>query len=143
MKTKLFTLKKNETSFPALKISTSKDAADFIRQFYHDDIGIYESFYVLLLNRNNVTIGYAKISQGGIAGTIVDPKIVMKYIVDSMASGVILAHNHPSGNKEPSDTDIKVTRRISELCTILDSKVLDHVILTEDSYYSMMDNGKI
>lgn len=137
---KLYTIKKQETDFPIVKISQPEDAVNYIRQFYHDDIEIYESFFILLLNRANETIGYAKISQGGITGTVVDTKIICKYVVDSLASGVILAHNHPSGNKQPSTQDIEVTKRLSNAIQILESQVLDHVILTKNDFYSFQEN---
>jgi DNA repair protein RadC len=141
--TKLYELKKSESTFENRKITTSEESAKFIRQFYSDDIEIFESSFILLLNRNNVTIGYAKISQGGVAGTVIDTKIVAKYVVDSLASSVILCHNHPSGNLNPSEADISITRKVNEVLRLLDSVLLDHVILTKDSYYSFSDNGKL
>ena len=141
--TKKFEIKSNETEFPKVKISSSKDAADFIRKFYSDDIEIYESFFLLLLNRANNTVGYAKISQGGITGTVVDTKIIAKYIIDTLSSAVILAHNHPSGALKPSQADIQVTKKITKVLEMVDSKVLDHVILTDEGEYSFADNGLI
>jgi DNA repair protein RadC len=144
MKTvKKFELKVNQTKFEQIKITKSEDAANFIKQFYSDDIEIYESFFILLMNRSNKIIGYAKISQGGIIGTYVDKKIVLKYVIDSLASGLIIAHNHPSGVLKPSDEDIKITKQITELCKLLETTLLDHVILTADSFYSFADNGKL
>jgi DNA repair protein RadC len=144
MKTvKKFELKVNQTEFEQIKITKSEDAANFIKQFYSDDIEIYESFFILLMNRSNKIIGYAKISQGGIIGTYVDKKIVLKYVIDSLASGLIIAHNHPSGVLKPSDEDIKITKQIAELCKLLETTLLDHVILTADSFYSFADNGKL
>ena len=144
MKTvKKFELKVNQTKFEQIKITKSEDAANFIKQFYSDDIEIYESFFILLMNRSNKIIGYAKISQGGIIGTYVDKKIVLKYVIDSLASGLIIAHNHPSGVLKPSDEDIKITKQITELCKLLETTLLDHVILTADSFYSFADNGEL
>lgn len=143
MKAKKFDLKATDSEFNKVKITSSETAEKYIRQFYGDDLEIFESFFILLLNRANETIGYAKISQGGIVGTVVDKKILLKYVVESLASGVILAHNHPSGNTNPSDADLKITREIKELCNLIDSPVLDHIILTADSYYSFADNGKL
>ena len=143
MNTKLYSLKKEKSNFPQQKITRSKDAADFIRQFYSDDIEIFESSFILLLNRNNVTTGYAKISQGGIAGTVVDVKIVAKYAVDSLAHGIILAHNHPSGNLNPSQADIDITKKIAQALRLLDVKLLDHVILTANGHASLADEGHI
>ena len=142
-KIKRFELKTSQTDLKQVKISNSENAADFIRQFYSDDIEIYESFFILLLNRANKVIGYAKISQGGVCGTIVDKKILLKYVVDSLASGVIISHNHPSGTLSPSDADIRITKEVKELCKLVDSALLDHVILTADSFYSFADNGNL
>jgi DNA repair protein RadC len=128
-------------SFEAVKISNSGMSADFIRQFYLDDIEIFESFFIVLLNRQNMTIGWAKISQGGVAGTVVDPIVVAKYAVDTLASSVILAHNHPSGNRTPSPQDKELTRRITQGLELFGIRVLDHIILTKDSYLSMQDEG--
>jgi len=137
MKTiKLFELKKIQTEFPSLKITTPDEAADFIRQFYFDDIEIFESFFILLLNQANKTIGYAKISQGGISGTVIDVRIIAKYAIESLAVSVILAHNHPSGNLKPSQADINMTEKIKDGLKMLDIKVFDHIILSADSFYS-------
>lgn len=141
--TNLFELKKIQTNFPKVKITGSETAAEFIRQFYGDDMEIFESFFILLLDRNNQTIGYSKISQGGICSTVVDVRIVAKYAIESLCSGVILAHNHPSGNLNPSGQDVEITNKIKKTLQIFDVMVLDHIILTADSYYSMVDNGAI
>lgn len=139
----MISLKKDPTQFKRIKINSSNDSANYIRQFYSDDIEIYESFFILLLNRQNKTIGYAKISQGGVAGTVVDAKIIIKYIVDTLASGVILCHNHPSGNLTPSTQDLEMTKKLSQAAKLVDSQVIDHIILTPDSFYSFADNGLI
>jgi DNA repair protein RadC len=143
MKAKKFDLKATDSEFTKVKITTSESAEKFIRQFYGDDLEIFESFFILLLNRANETIGYAKISQGGIVGTVVDKKILLKYVVESLATGIILAHNHPSGNTNPSQADLNITKDLQQLCNLVDSEVLDHVILTADSFYSFADNGKL
>ncbi len=140
MKTKLFKLKKSQTQFPSVKITNSQSAFEFIKNFYGDDIDVFESFFILLLNRANKTIGYAKISQGGIAGTYVDSKIIAKYAIDSLSSGIILAHNHPSGALTPSDADLRVTKNIQEVMKIIDVVVCDHIILTSEGFYSFSDN---
>lgn len=142
-KTPELKLKRVKTDFPKIKVNSSKTASDFIRRFYFDDITIYESFFILLLNRNNNTIGYAKIGQGGVSGTTADPKLIAKYAIESLASGVILAHNHPSGNLKPSQSDLQLTKKIVEMMKIFDCPILDHIILTEDSFYSFADEGLI
>ena len=140
---KLYELKKTKTTFPVVAISQSVDAANFIREFYSDDIEIFESAFILLLNRANKTIGYAKISQGGIAGTVIDVKLICKYVVDILASGVILCHNHPSGNLQPSNQDKEITIKVKQALELLDSILLDHIILTKESYTSLKDEGII
>lgn len=141
--TPLYTIKKLQSDFPAINISNSADASKFIRNFYLDDIEVFESFFILLLDRANNTIGYAKISQGGISGTLVDVRLIAKYAVDALASSVILAHNHPSGNLLPSSQDIELTRRVKEGLALLAVNVIEHIILTKDSYYSFADEGRI
>lgn len=138
---KLYELKKIQSEFPKKQIRISADAAEFIRQFYSDDIDIFESSFILLLNRANYTIGYAKISQGGITGTVVDPRLVAKYAVESLSACVILAHNHPSGNLTPSVADKDLTDKIKKGLKLLDIDLLDHIILTNESYYSLSENG--
>jgi len=138
---KKYELRKNETGFSRVKITSSDIAAEYIRQFYSDDIGIFESFFLLLLDQSGTTIGYAKISQGGIAGTVVDPRIVAKYAIESLSPSVILCHNHPSGTLRPSDADITITNKIKNGLSLFDIAVLDHIILTEESFYSFADNG--
>lgn len=144
MKTmKLFELKKNKSDFEKVKITSSKDAYNVIRKFYYDDISIYESFFILMLDRANNTIAYAKISQGGIVGTVVDLKIIAKYCIDSLCSSVILAHNHPSGNLKPSIQDKEITKKIKDGLNLLEVTTFDHLILTEESYYSFSDNSEL
>lgn len=142
-KINLFELKKSFANFERRKIMNSSQAADYIRQFYFDDLEIFESSFILLLNRSNLTIGYAKISQGGVSQCLMDIKLICKYAVDSLASAVIIAHNHPSGNKLPSDADIEITKRVKEALRIVDSQLFEHIILTADSYYSFADEGQI
>ena len=137
----LVTLKKQDTNFKNIKITSSLETYDFIKSFYFDDIDIYESFFVLMLNNSNTTISYAKISQGGITGTIVDLRIIAKYAIDSLATSVILAHNHPSGKLQESDQDRIITKKIKLGLETLDIKVLDHIILTSKGYFSFNDQG--
>ena len=143
VKTSAFTIKKNtsEKEFETVQISNSLNSYNYIKQFYEDDIDVWESFFILLLNRNSQTVGYAKISQGGITGTIVDVKIIAKYCIDSLASSCILAHNHPSGNNQPSISDKELTQKVIKALELIDVKVLDHIILTSETYYSFADNG--
>lgn len=144
MKTiKKYELKSNATDLPEVKITSSQDAYNYIKQFYANDIEIFESSFILLLNRANKVIGYAKISQGGVAGTVIDIKIVLKYVIDSLASGFIISHNHPSGNLNSSAQDDLLTSRLKEVCNYMDCNMLDHLIITSDSYFSYADSGKL
>jgi DNA repair protein RadC len=136
-----FSLAKTKSEIPKAKIHSSKDAADYARQFFADDIEIYESVFIILLNRANNTVGWAKISQGGISASVIDVKIILKYVVEAMACAVIIAHNHPSGNLQPSHADITVTQRIKNATTLLDSSLVDHIILSSEGYYSFADEG--
>ncbi len=139
-----FGLRLTPTDIKKVKIQCSSDAADYIRQFYGDDIAIYESFFLLLLNRANNTTGFVKISQGGTVGTVIDIKIIAKYAIDSLSSSVILAHNHPSGTMVPSGADSSITRKIKDALALFDVQVLDHLILgTENKYYSFADEGML
>lgn len=133
---------KNE-SFQKVKISSAKDAADYARQFYFDDLEIYESFFIILLNGANNTEAYVKISQGGTAGTVVDVKMIVKYAVDVLANGVILVHNHPSGNTQPSNADEQITQKVKEILRFLNITLFDHIIITTGDYYSFAENGLI
>ena len=137
---KRYEIRKAATEFVKEKITSGEDAAHYIRQFYGDDLEIYESFFMLMLNHQLQTVGYAKISQGGIVGTTVDKRIVLKYVVDCLATHVILAHNHPSGTLHPSEADKIITKEIKELCAIMNTNVVDHIILTAEGFYSFAQN---
>lgn len=134
-------LVKEKTDLYRAKITCSADGAKYARQFYGNDIGIYESFFLIMLNQGNNTIGHVKISQGGIAGTVVDPRIVGKYALESLACTLILVHNHPSGNTNPSHSDKLITVKLQKMLKYFDINILDHLILTEDSFLSMADEG--
>lgn len=136
-------LVKEETEFKRVKITSSKDAAKYARNFFQEDIEIYESFFMILLNRANNTDAYVKISQGGIAGTVVDLKLIAKYAIDCLASGVIVCHNHPSGTLYPSEQDKLITERIKKALNLLDIRLLDHIILTKDGYFSFADECQL
>ncbi len=123
------------------KITSSRDAAEIMISVMADLT--HEEFYILLLNRANELIHRHHLSKGGVAGTVVDPKIVFKVALDHLASGIILFHNHPSGNLRPSAEDVKLTRRLGDAGSLLDIKVLDHIIIAGDHWYSFADEGKI
>jgi len=132
-----------KTKFEKTKITNSQDAYNVIRKFYSDDINIFESFFLLMLNISNETIGYAKISQGGVTGTVVDVKIVAKYCIDSLCSSAIVAHNHPSGNLNASEADIKITKKINEALKLIDVNLLDSLIITDTNFTEINFNHHI
>lgn len=134
-------LKFKNKVFVQTHIKSSIQSYDVIKKFYHEDIELYESVFLLLLNNANKTICYAKISQGGVKETVVDVKIIGKFIVDSLATGCIVAHNHPSGNRTPSEEDKRLTMKINDVCRLLDCRLVDHLILSADGYYSFADEG--
>lgn len=137
-------IRKKKSHVHQYKITCSNDIAKCMREIFgEDEIGVYESFFCVYLNRANKTVGWIQISQGGITGTIADPRLIMKSALDCLASGIILAHNHPSGNTTPSQDDITLTKKLCQAAQLFDMQVLDHIILTEDSYYSFADEGLI
>lgn len=101
----------------------------------------HEQFWVLYLNRSNKVIKKEMISKGGMSGTVTDVRVILKNALLNKASGIILAHNHPSGNLNPSESDTKITQKIKDASTIMDIQVLDHIIISEKDYYSFADNG--
>ncbi|MBI4947121.1 MAG: JAB domain-containing protein [Bacteroidetes bacterium] len=123
------------------KVTTSRDASDFFRQIWSERMQYVEEFYVLLLNRSNLIIGYLKLSEGGTNGTVVDAKIVFQASLKANAQAIILCHNHPSGNLKPSEADIGLTKKIKQAGITMDIPVLDHVILTYEGYFSFADEG--
>lgn len=102
---------------------------------------LQEEFKVLLLNRRNAVLGIYPLSRGGLAGTIVDAKLVFSVALKCNASNIILAHNHPSGSLIPSEADKRLTEKIKTAAKYLDMQVLDHIIVTKNDFYSFADNG--
>lgn len=134
-------LVREPSPFRKAKITSSEDAAEYCRHFYNEDLTIFESSFIMLLNRSNNVDAFAKISQGGVSGTYIDVKLIAKYAVDTLASGIIMVHNHPTGALKPSPQDIAVTKKIKEAMKWLDVSFLDHLILTEEGFYSFADSG--
>lgn len=122
-----------------VKITDSQSAFDTI--YPHLGDLNHEEFWVIFLNRANAVIGKQNISKGGVSGTVVDPKVVFKIAVQFPASGIILAHNHPSGNLKPSQADHQLTRKLKDAGKALDIPVLDHLIIGERDYFSFVDEG--
>lgn len=123
------------------KINTSADAANIFKPILSDLP--HEEFWVLMLNRNNLVIDKMIISRGGITGTVIDVRIIMKMALECLACSIILCHNHPSGNLIPSEADKEITRKIKDAGKLLDISVLDHVIVGNNSFFSFADEGLI
>ena len=126
-----------------VKIMSSDSAYKVLKPYFDDDMEYKELFYVIYLNRANKVLGVSKVSEGGCSGTVADGKIMFQGALLCNAQGMILAHNHPSGNLNPSNEDLKLTRRVAEAGKILDINLLDHVIITKDGYCSLADKGLI
>ena len=134
--------KRKEIFFPS--IHHSKDIETFIRSIFPQELINYREYaYAILLNRANNILGYFKISSGGISGTVIDTRVVFQAALLSNASAFVLFHNHPSGSLKPSEADISITKKIAQAGKLLDIPLLDHLIITEDSYYSFSDNNEI
>ena len=123
------------------KIINSGEANRLFRKIWSTKIEHIEEAYMLCLNRANKVLGYFKLSAGGIFGTVVDIRIILQVAIKTNSVSIILSHNHPSGNLQPSEADIKLTKKVREACKLLDITFLDHIILTEEEYFSFADNG--
>lgn len=120
-------------------VKNSRSVAEYARHLYKDDIMVRESCFAIFLNRSNQIIGHALISAGGNSSTTIDKKMVAWIAINAFASSVILVHNHPSGNPKPGQADITVTADTRNALKLLDISLLDHIVVTEDKYYSLAD----
>lgn len=124
------------------KIASSKDAYQVLNKYWDEGkIDFVEQFKVLLLNRANKVIGIYEVSSGTTVNTVADPKSVFVAALKANACGVIISHNHPSGNLQPSESDRKLTKDLKDAGKFLHIPVLDHIIITSESYYSFADEG--
>jgi DNA repair protein RadC len=131
--------RKHSSGQQAPQVSSSQDVYEYIYPYFADLV--HEQFYLILLNRKHTIMTAVNISKGGVSGTVVDPKMVFKAAVDNLCSSLIICHNHPSGNKKPSDEDKRLTRKLQDGGECLDIKVLDHLIVTDKDYLSFADEG--
>ncbi len=126
------------------KITRSQDCYELLLANWGNTIELYEDFYVLLLNNANRAMGLVKIGSGGVTGCVVDVKKVFSIaLAAGSVSSMVLSHNHPSGTLSPSLQDISITKRIVEAGKLLDIKVVDHLIVTSEGFYSFADEGMI
>lgn len=125
-----------------VKVTHYNQAVAFSRSLFKPStIELYESVFMFLLNRNNEVIGHYKLSDGGTDKAVVDIKLILSIAVKTLACGIILVHNHPSGNLKPSESDIETTKDIKKAADLLDISLLDHIIVTRDGATSLNREG--
>ncbi|QGY43863.1 DNA repair protein RadC [Maribellus comscasis] len=131
--------RKDAEVFLKNKITGSKDAAEYFQPL----LGSlnHEEFWILLLDRGNKIIDSFMVSQGGISGTVIDVRLILKSAIEKLASAIILCHNHPSGTMQASEADLKITQKIKDAAKLMDILVLDHLIIGQNSYLSLADEG--
>ena len=110
-------------------------------QWQHNTIEMQEEVKVILLNRTNKVLGIYSLAKGGITACVVDVRIILSVALKTLATGIIMVHNHPSGNLKPSQDDLNITKKLKEACNILDIALLDHLIITKDDYFRFADEG--
>lgn len=126
------------------QVKTSKESAALLKQMWNGNkIDFVEQFKVLFLNRANKVLGIIELSTGGVTGTVADPKLIFVAALKANACSIIFSHNHPSGNLKPSQADEQLTQKIKQAGQLLDIKLLDHIIVTSEGYYSFADEGLI
>lgn len=125
-----------------IKVTNSQILFELIiRQWNLDIIELQEEVKIILLNRANIVIGIYEMSKGGISGSIVDNRIILAVALKCNATSIVLIHNHPSGNLNPSEQDKVITKKLKNACALLDLTLLDHLIITKERYYSFSDSG--
>jgi DNA repair protein RadC len=130
--------------FSSTTIMSSEAASKVAREMYEiteSKLELKEYFFMILLNRANRVIGYLKLSEGGICGTVVDQRIAFAAALKGLATGLVLIHNHPSGNLKPSKEDIAITDKFRKIAELLDMRILDHLIITATAFFSFADEG--
>ena len=124
------------------KITSVKDCYQLLKELWNENtIEMQEEFKVMLLNRGNKVIGIYEASAGGLTGTVADPRLILAAAIKSLSVSIILSHNHPSGNLKPSRADEELTQKIKVAASYHDIRVLDHIIITSEGYYSFADEG--
>jgi DNA repair protein RadC len=141
---RLSTVNESEVMLDSRFLKSSNEISDYLRKIWPDDLDVRESAVILFLSRKNSVLGYSVMFTGGISSCVIDQRMVFSMALNVPGCcSIVLAHNHPSGQTVPSEPDKLITRKIRECGIFLDLKLLDHIILTEDSYYSFFDNGLI
>lgn len=131
-------LKKSEL----IKITSANDAYQiFKRVFNADTFDWCEEVIMLCVNNSNKVVGFYKVSSGGMTGTVIDVRMIFTTALQCLATGIIIAHNHPSGTLQPSEADKNITKKLKEAGQFLDIKVMDHLIITDENFYSFANEG--
>lgn len=125
------------------QITSSQGAYEILMRVWSSQIETREEMYVLFLDRSNKVFGYHVLSIGGITGTVTDIRLIFSLALTSLATAVLIGHNHPSGNLNPSKSDLDITQKIKNAGDVMDIKLLDHLIVTKHGYYSFIDEGLI
>ena len=136
-------MKKNQDPYDSFKAITSKDSYKAMKLIIGEQIDVTETVIAVFMNTKNESIGWFRVSSGGVSSCIVDMKVVLSAALNCLASTIIICHNHPSGGLKPSSSDDILTKRLNDACKLLDIALLDHLIITENSYYSYADEGKL
>lgn len=125
-----------------IKIKSSLEASEVLRKcFNQDTFFMQEQFIILMLNQSSKVLGYYPLSTGGLTATVVDLRLIFSTAIKTFATGIIISHNHPSGNPTPSEADKNITKKIKAAGELLDIKLIDHIILTDEHYFSFADEG--
>lgn len=137
-------LKAKNGAIKKVKFTKSEDCYKyFLEIFDEESLEVYEQVMVVFLNNSNKTVGWYKASQGGITGTVIDVRLVLKAALDCYATAMIICHNHPSGRLVPSEQDNAITQKLKRASDLIDIKLLDHLIITTYGFYSYQDEGKL
>lgn len=131
------------TTKAAVQIKSSQEAADFIRPYYDEIMDNHEEFMIMHLNNRNAVANVHHVSKGGLSGTIVDTRLVVREALQICCIRIILCHNHPSGNLGFSNADKKITENLKKAFQVFDITVLDHIVITREGYISMADEGEL
>ena len=127
-----------------MSVKNSKKSFELmLNEWEQETLQMQEEVKILLLNRSNKVLGIYSLAKGGLTSCIVDFRIILSIALKTLATGIILFHNHPSGNLKPSKADLDITKKLKNSCDLLDISLLDHLIITKDNYFSFADEGLI
>jgi len=136
------TVNYSRTKIALTKITSSEKASGFMRSYFKDIIDDHEEVKILHLNKNNGIVNVQHLTSGSDCASIVPIKDILRSAILIKVSGIIMFHNHPSGNLNPSEADIDITKKLKEACSLLEIKLVDSIILTQEGFYSLHDNNK-